>query len=84
MIVPYGDKIIVKRVGEENKSSLGVVKTSSNKEKPLTVSIYRSAIDGLNENELLLIARYSGMEFEYNGVDLIAITEDDIIAKVKK
>lgn len=80
MIVAFGMNIITKRLGENNKNSSGVVKTSSNKEKPLTVEVIDSKVEGIENGDLFLIARYSGMEVEHNNDEFVIITEDDIIA----
>ncbi len=84
MIKAFRTNILAKRVGVDNKNSAGVVKTSSNKEKPLTVVIVDSEVDNVPKDEKYLIARYSGTEIEYDGEDFIVITEDDIIARVSK
>ncbi len=84
MIEAFRDNIIAQRVGSDNKNSSGVVKTSSNKEKPLLVVIKHSIADDVKEGDLFLIARYAGTEIEHDNEDLIVITADDIIAKVSK
>ena len=84
MIKSFGENIIARRIGVDNKNSAGVVKTSSNKEKPLTVEILSCGVDGVKEGDKFLIARYAGTELEYENKDYIVITTDDIIARVLK
>ena len=84
-ILPYGEKILVRRLGEDKITSKGVVRSSSNKEKPLTVVVYgKQNIEGLSDGDKLLIARYSGMEFTYNDIHLLSIHEEDIIARLEE
>ncbi len=82
MISSYKDKILAKRVGEENVTSLGVIKTSEGKEKPLQIEVVSSGVDGINPKDRYLIARYSGIEFDYNNEEYIVVVEDDIIATI--
>jgi len=83
MLKAFGKNIIAKRIGVDNKNASGVIKTSSNKEKPLEVEIVETNVVGTIEGKRYLIARYSGTEIEYNGEDFIIITEDDIIARIE-
>ena len=82
MLKAYGENIIVKRLGSDKKNSSGVVKTSSNKEKPLEVVVEKSLVTKAPEGKHFLIARYSGMEIDHEGESLLIITTDDIIAEV--
>ena len=82
MIMAYGGNIIAKRIGENNKNSSGVIKTSSNKEKPLKVEVIDSKVVDIEKGNAYLIARYSGMEIEHEGEEFVIISKDDIIAEV--
>lgn len=84
VIKAYGGNIIAKRVGLDNKNSAGVVKTSSNKEKPLEVLVVDSNVYNISSGDRFLIARYSGIEIEHDGTDYIIIVEDDIIARLSE
>jgi len=83
VIRAYGGNIIAKRVGLDNKNSAGVVKTSSNKEKPLEIVVIDSNVVDILPGDRFLIARYSGTEIEHDGTDYIVVTKDDIIARVQ-
>jgi len=82
MIKAFEDKILAKRVGEDNLTSKGVVKTSTNKEKPLKVVIIDSAVSEVVKGDTFLIARFSGMEFEFENEEYLTIGIDDIIARI--
>lgn len=82
MLKAFGENIIAKRIGVDNRNSSGVIKTSSNKEKPLEIEIVETNVTGTNEGGRYLIARYSGTEISYSGEEFIVITADDIIARI--
>jgi len=82
MLFPYSG-ILCRRIGTETENKNGVKRTSSNKEKPLEVIILSSAVENVKKNEKYLIARFSGMEFEYENEDYVYITPEDIIAGVQ-
>ena len=79
---PYRDKIIGQRVGKENERDSGIIKTSTGKEKPLVVKILESNVEDIRPGMHILIARYSGMEFDFRGDALLVIMPDDIVAIV--
>jgi len=83
MLVSFKDKILARRVGSSNVTSHGVIKTSEGKEKPLEIEIISSSIENVSPGDRFLIARYSGIEFEYLETDLIVVVEDDIIARIE-
>jgi co-chaperonin GroES (HSP10) len=82
MIEMYGERVICKRVGSNRETSSGVIKTSSNKEKPLIVKVVSSGISDIVEGEELLVARYSGMEIEFKGDDFVILEKSDILGKI--
>jgi chaperonin GroES len=82
-LTSYRNKILAKRVGEDTVTSNGVIKTSNGKEKPLMIVVIESGVDGISKGDSFLIARYSGVEFDYEGEEYIVVVEDDIIATVK-
>jgi chaperonin GroES len=82
-LTSYRNKILAKGVGEDTVTSNGVIKTSNGKEKPLMIVVIESGVDGISKGDSFLIARYSGVEFDYKGEEYIVVVEDDIIATVK-
>jgi len=83
MLKAFGENIIAKRIGTENKNASGVIRTSSNKEKPLEIEVVATNVDDVVKGKRYLIARYSGTEIEYEGEQFIIITTDDIIARIE-
>jgi len=79
----YGDRILCKRIGSSRETQAGVIKTSASKEKPLHVEVVSSGVTDIVVGDILLIARYSGMEVEIEGDTLIIIDTNDVLATVK-
>ena len=80
MLKVYGKRVIAVRVGSDKINSTGVRKTSSNKEKPLIVKVVSSGISDISQEERVLIARYSGMEIDFEDNSYIILNQDDILA----
>ena len=84
MISAFNSSIICKRVGNDNISAGGAIRTSSEKEKALMVEVVSSDNLKVKVGEKFVIARYSGMELPYEGEDLLFVTIDDLVGKVEK
>lgn len=94
-IRPLQDRIIVKRLEEEEKSKGGIIIPDSAKEKPLeaeVVAVGRGKIldDGkirepeVKKGDRILFGKYSGTEIKIEGVDHLILREDDILGIVEK
>ena len=90
-IRPLHDRILVKRVAEEEKTSGGLFIPDTAKEKPLqamVISIGSGKIleDGktvppsVKVGDKVLIGKYTGSEVKLDGEDHIILREDDILA----
>jgi len=84
MIVPMYDNICCKRIGDDKKTSSGVIRGIS-KEKPLIVKVISvgDEIKEIQPNDILLINKYSGVEIEIEKESLLFIKPTDILAKIK-
>lgn len=90
-IVPLNDKIVVKRVEAEAKTSGGIVIPDAAKEKPRE-GIVKSLGDGkrledgkrssfqIKKGDRILFSSYAGTEIEVGGEKLLIMTEDDVLA----
>jgi chaperonin GroES len=89
-IKPLGDRVVVKRVEEEQITRGGIVLPDSVKEKPqkgkvLAVGAGRFE-DGkripldVKEGDVVLFAKYGGTEIEVEGEELIILSERDLLA----
>ena len=92
-IKPLGDKVIVKRVEAEEKTTGGIVLPDSAKEKPkrgvvLAVGNGRLLDDGtrsemqVKKNEEVLFTSYAGTEIKVDGEDYIIMDESDVLGIV--
>jgi chaperonin GroES len=89
-VEPVGDKVVVKRLEAEAKTSGGIVLPDSAQEKPrqgrvLSVGDGRRLANGerahpqVKEGDRVLFAGYAGMELEVDGQELLILSEDEIL-----
>ena len=86
-ILPFGDNIMVERLGDGSKTSTGVYR-GMQKEKPLNVKIIGIGEEakkqtGLDINQAILIQKYSGTEVDVDGKDYLFIKPNEILAVLK-
>lgn len=81
MLIPYGKMIIAKRLGDPSKSAGGAVRSASLEESSVRVKVIASAISDIKEDEILIVRKYSGNEYEYNGEKVLFINHEDVVAK---
>ena len=88
---PLGDKVVVKRLEAEEKTAGGIVLPDSAQQKPqqgrvLSVGDGRMLADGtraatqVQEGDRVLFSSYVGTEVQVDGVDLLIMSEDDVLA----
>jgi chaperonin GroES len=94
-IRPLRDKILVKRLEEEEKSKGGIIIPDSAKEKPMEGLVVAIGSGKLNEEgkvipmvvkvgDRILFAKYSGTEVKIEGDDHLVITEEEILGIIEK
>ena len=87
---PLGDRVLVKRVEEEEKTKGGIIIPDSAKEKPQegeVVSVGPGARDDsgkvnaleLKAGDRILFGKWSGSEVKIDGQDLIIMKESDVL-----
>lgn len=92
-IRPLQDRIIVKRITEEEKTKGGIIIPDSAKEKPLEGSVVavgngRILEDGkvrpidVKKGDKVLFGKYAGTEVKIDGVEHLILREEDILAVV--
>jgi chaperonin GroES len=90
-IRPLYDRILVKRLEEQNKTAGGLFIPDSAKEKPqeaLVVAVGNGKIqdDGslrkleVKAGDKILFSKYSGNEIKIDGTEHLILREDDILA----
>ena len=88
---PLNDRILVKRMAEEEKTSGGLYIPDSAKEKPAkgqVIAVGNGKLDDhgkrtppeVKAGETVLFGKYAGTEIKLDGVEHIILREDDILA----
>ncbi len=94
-IRPLHDRIILKRISEEEKSKGGIIIPDTAKEKPQEGKIVAVGKGKVNEdgkiipldvkvNDRVLFGKYSGSEINIDGEEHLIMREDDILGVVEK
>ena len=94
-IRPLHDRIVAKRLAEEEKTSGGLFIPDTAKEKPLEAQVIAVGSGKILENgktqplvvhvgDRVLIGKYTGSEVKLDGEDHIILREDDILAILEK
>ena len=89
-IKPLGDRVLVKRIKEEDKTKGGIIIPDTAKEKPqegkvVAVGRGKVAEDGklippeVRAGDKILFGKYSGSEIKLDGEEHIVLREDDIL-----
>jgi chaperonin GroES len=90
-IRPLADRIVIKRVAQEEKTKGGIIIPDTAKEKPiegLVVSVGngKALKNGkvrpleVKAGDRVLIGKYSGTEVKIDGVEHVILSEDDVLA----
>jgi chaperonin GroES len=88
---PLGDRILIKRVKEEERTKGGIIIPDTAKEKAqegkvVAVGKGKLTDDGklhapeVKTGDKILIGKYSGTEFKLEGEDVVFVREDEILA----
>lgn len=90
-IRPLGDRVLVKRVSEQEKTKGGIVLPDTAKEKPqrgeiIAVGEGRLTEDGkripmnVKKGDKVIFAKYAGTEIELDDEEYLLMSESDILA----
>jgi chaperonin GroES len=94
-ITPLQDRVIVKRIEEEEKSKGGIIIPDTAKEKPQEGKVIAVGKGKMNEdgkvtpldvkvNDRILFGKYSGTEINIDGEEHLIMREDDILGIIEK
>ena len=94
-IRPLQDRILVRRVQEEEKTKGGIIIPDTAKEKPIegeivAVGTGKVLDDGkvrplaVKAGDRILFGKYAGNEIQVNGVEHLILREDEILGVVEK
>jgi chaperonin GroES len=94
-IQPLHDRVIVKRVKEEEKTKGGIIIPDTAKEKPqegLVIAVGSGRIEEegkkkvpleVKKGDRVLFSKYAGTEINIDGEEHLIMKEEDIIALIK-
>jgi chaperonin GroES len=92
---PLYDRILVRRVAEEEKTKGGIIIPDTAKEKPSEGEVVAVGSGKLNEKgevrklevkagDRILFGKYSGNEIKLDGVEHIILREDEVLGVIEK
>ncbi|MCK8600479.1 co-chaperone GroES [Desulfoferrobacter suflitae] len=91
---PLNDRIVVKRMEEEEKTAGGIIIPDTAKEKPqqgkvMAVGDGKFTDNGnrtpltVKEGDRILFSKYAGTDIKVEGEELLIMREDDVLAIVQ-
>lgn len=94
-IRPLQDRVIVKRIAEEEKSKGGIIIPDTAKEKPQEGKVVAVGKGKANEdgkitpldvkvNDRILFGKYAGSEINIDGEEHLIMREEDILGIIEK
>jgi chaperonin GroES len=94
-IRPLQDRVIVKRIQEEEKTKGGIIIPDTAKEKPIegeVIAVGKGKVtdDGslrapeVKKGDRVLFGKYAGTEVKLDGVEHLILREDDIVGVIEK
>ncbi len=89
-IQPIGSRVLVKRLDAEEVSAGGIVLPDTAKEKPQEAEVVALGTGGKDDNgntieftvkvgDKVLISKYGGTDVKLDGVDMLILSESDIL-----
>jgi chaperonin GroES len=94
-IRPLHDRLLVKRVNEQEMTKGGIIIPDSAKEKPIEGEVIAAGNGKILENgearpmdvaagDRILFGKYSGTEIKLEGEEHLILREDEVLAVVEK
>jgi len=91
---PLHDRVIVRRLDEEEKSAGGIIIPDSAKEKPVEGKVIAAGNGKILENgdvrpldvkagDKVIFSKYAGTEIKIDGDELLMMREDDILGVIE-
>ncbi len=92
---PLHDRVLVKRVNQEEKTAGGIILPDSVQEKPMEGKIIAAGSGAKSEDgkvtpldvkkgDKILFGKWSGTEIKVDGEDLLIMKESDILGIIEK
>lgn len=92
---PLHDRVVIKRLKEEEKTSGGIIIPDNAKEKPVEAKVVAVGSGkvledgtvqrpGVKVGDTVLFGKYTGSEIQLGGEDHVVLREEDILAVIEK
>lgn len=91
-IKPLGDRVVIKKIENEEKTKSGIVLPSAAKEQPQMAEVVAVGPDITNDEkkkdqikvgDKVIFSKYSGTEVKLDGVELTILKLSDVLAIVE-
>jgi len=93
-IRPLHDRVMVRRVAEDDRSAGGIIIPDTAKEKPMQGKVVAAGLGGRDENgkvvkldvkkgDKILFGKWSGTEVTVDGEELLIMKESDIMGIIE-
>jgi chaperonin GroES len=93
-ILPLADRILIKRLGEDEKTKGGIIIPDTAKEKPMQGQVIAVGTGKLDEDgkripldvqqgDRVLFGKHAGTEIKIEGEEHLIVREDDILGIVQ-
>ena len=93
-IRPLQDRLLVKRVDEDETTAGGIIIPDTAKEKPQEAEVVSLGSGGKNDDgsdfeftvavgDTVLISKYGGTDVKVDGDDLLIVNESDVLGIIK-
>jgi chaperonin GroES len=93
-LVPLEDRVVVKLVEPEDKTSSGIVLPDSAQEKPQKATVIAAGPGrydkgnlipmSVKKGDLVVFAKYSGMEVKVEGEEYLVLRASDLLGVLRK
>ncbi len=94
-VKPLHDRVLIRRVAEEEKTKGGIIIPDTAKEKPsegevVAVGNGKIADDGtlrtlaVKKGDRILFGKYSGSDIKLDGIEHLILREDEILGVIEK
>ncbi len=94
-VYPLHDRVLLKRLEEQEVKRGGIIIPDTAKEKPQEAEIIEAGKGRVNDDgktiplsvkkgDKVLIGKYSGTEVTVDGVELVIVREEEILAVIEK
>ena len=87
---PLGDRVVIKRIEQEQKTAGGIIIPDTAKEKPMEGEVVAIGSGKIENNtkvpldvkvgDVVLFAKWGGSEVKIDGIEYIIMKESDILA----